>query len=176
ARAAAARVSAQLIQLLAIYHANENSLRLAIEDHDLLDFCDEAIAEIVLPPGSSSRIEVDKRGASAVGAWAFDAYQVKLVLQEAIRNALRHGRELVRFSIAAESGGGVRFSVQDDGDGFPDEVVRGEARAMNSDSSGLGLAFARLIAKHHTTPDGRQGRIELGNDAGGGGVFSLVLP
>jgi hypothetical protein len=49
---------------------------------------------------------------------------------------------------------------------------------MDSGSSGLGLRFARLIAQRHATPDGRHGRIELGNDsdANGGAVFRLFLP
>lgn len=174
ARAVAARISAQLVELLVLYRAGENSLRLAIEDHDLMDFCQEVTAEIILPPGSDARIEFDAGPAAALGAWAFDAYQVKLVLQEALRNALRHGRHRIRFAVAAEAGGGLRFSVRDDGRGFPQEVLDGEARAMDSASSGIGLVFARLIAERHATPAGRRGRIELGNDDGA--VFALVLP
>jgi signal transduction histidine kinase len=174
ARAVAARVSAQLVELLVLYRADDNSLRLAIEDHDLIDFCQEVTSEIILPPGSEARIESATDGAALLGAWAFDAYQVKLVLQEALRNALRHGRQRIRFALAAEPGGGVRFSVSDDGAGFPQAVLDGEARSMDSASSGIGLVFSRLIAERHATPQGRHGRIELSNDDGA--VFALVLP
>lgn len=174
ARAVAARIDAQLVKLLALHRADDNSLRLAIADHDLTDFCAEVTAEIILPPGSGVRIESEVDAAAMLGAWAFDAYQVKMVLQEALRNALRHGRQRVRFAVAAQPGGGLRFTVADDGPGFPQAVLDGEARAMNSGSSGIGLVFARLIAQCHATPDGRHGRIELAND--GGGVFSLILP
>lgn len=174
ARAIAARVGAQLVELLALYRAGEGSLRLAIEDHDLTDFCQEVTSEIILPPGGRACIESDVAAAAMIGAWAFDAYQVKLVLQEALRNALRHGKQRIRFGLAAPAGGGLRFSVSDDGPGFPREVLDGEARAMDSAGSGIGLVFARLIAERHATPDGAHGRIELAND--GGAVFVLVLP
>lgn len=174
ARAIAARVNAQLVKLLALYRAGEGSLRLAIEDHDLTDFCEEVTSEIVLPPGSTARVESDVAAAAVIGAWAFDAYQVKLVLQEALRNALRHGQGRIRFALAAPPGGGLRFSVSDDGQGFPQEVLNGESNAMDRSSSGIGLVFARLIAERHATPDGAHGRIELAND--NGAVFSLVLP
>lgn len=174
ARAVAARISAQLVELLTLYRAEENSLRLAIEDHDLIDFCQEVTGEIVLPPGGKTRIESELGPAAMLGAWAFDAYQVKMVLQEALRNALRHGTARIRFAVAAQPGGGLRFTVSDDGPGFPQEVLDGEPRAMDSASSGIGLVFARLIAERHATPGGRHGRIELAND--GGAVFALVLP
>lgn len=174
ARVVAARIGAQLVALLALYRASEDSLRLAIEDHDLTDFCQEVTSEIILSPGTGARIESDVAAAGAIGAWAFDAYQVKLVLQEALRNALRHGRQRVRFALAAPVGGGLRFSVSDDGPGFPQEVLNGQAPAMDGGGSGIGLAFARLIAERHTTPDGARGRIELAND--GGAVFALILP
>lgn len=174
ARAVAARVSAQLVELLALYRAGENNLRLAIEDHDLMDFCAEVTNEVILPPGSAVRIDSETSAAATIGAWAFDAYQVKLVLQEALRNAVRHGTRRVRFAVATQMGGGLRFTISDDGPGFPQEVLDGEARAMDSDSSGIGLVFARLIASRHATPGGRHGRIELSND--GGAVFALVLP
>lgn len=174
ARAVAARISAQLVELLALYRAGEGSLRLAIEDHDLLDFCAEVTEEIILSPDSNVRIDSDLSGGAAIGAWAFDAYQVKMVLQEALRNALRHGKQHIRFAVAAQNGGGLRFTVSDDGPGFPQEVLDGESRAMDSGSSGIGLVFARLIAERHATPGGRHGRIELTND--GGAVFALILP
>lgn len=174
ARAAAARISAQLVELLALYRAGENSLHLAIEDHDLAEFCEDVKAELILPPGSRDRIESDFAAAARIGAWAFDAYQVTMVLQEALRNALRNGKQRIRFAVGAEAGGGLRFTVSDDGPGFPQEVLDGTAHAMDGAGSGIGLVFARLIAERHATPDGRHGRIELGND--GGAVFALVLP
>jgi len=177
ARAAAARLDTQLVKLLALYRAGEGNLRLAIEDHDLADFCADVGTELVLPPGEDQRIVTDAGNARRLGAWAFDAYQVKLTLQDALRNALRHGAGAVNFTVSAEPGGGIRFTVSDDGSGFPPEVLSGELGAMNEAGSGLGLSFAQLIAQHHRAPDGRRGRLRLDNHPHtGGAVFSLILP
>ena len=173
AQEVAGRVSAQLVELLTLYRAEQGTLRLAIEDHYIEDLLADVMAELSPPPGSVP-VATNFSAAAEIGAWALDAYQVKFVLLDALRNALRFAASRVRFAVAAETGGGVRFTVSDDGQGFPAEVLAGGSHAMNDHSSGLGLSFARLIAERHTTPAGAHGRVELKND--GGAVFSLVLP
>lgn len=174
AKAIAGRLSAQLVELLVLYRADSNSLRLAVEDHNLEDFLAEVMADLAAPPDCSIAVERDFRAARSLGEWAFDAYLVKFILLDALRNALRHANSRVTFTLAAEPGGGLRFTVTDDGSGFPAEILTGESRPLNAESSGLGLAFARLIAARHATPSGRHGRLELEN--AGGARFSLVLP
>lgn len=173
AQEVAGRVSAQLVELLTLYRAEQGTLRLAVEDHYIDDLLTDVMAELAAPPGAVP-VATDFAAAADIGAWALDAYQVKFVLLDALRNALRFAASRVRFAVAAEPGGGVRFVVADDGPGFPDEVLAGGAHAMSGRSSGLGLSFARLIAERHTTPAGAHGRVELKND--GGAVFSLILP
>jgi signal transduction histidine kinase len=168
------RISAQLVELLAMYRAGEGTLRLAVEDHHLMDFCAETVAEVMPPAGTSGRIDIALAPDHSPEVWAFDAYQVKLVLQDALRNALRHARTRVTLDAIAETGGGLRFCVSDDGPGFPAHVLAGESGAMDGSSSGLGLRFARLIATHHATPNGRHGRVELSNQDGA--CFKLFLP
>ena len=174
AQAVATRVGAQLVELLALYRAGEGSLRLAIDDHDLAAFCEEMLEELALPAASSVRIETDLEAANRIGAWAFDAYQVKLVLLDALRNGVRHANSLVILQIGLTSTGGLRFEISDDGPGFPDDILSGSEASMDSQSSGLGLRFARLIAQHHATPKGCHGRVELENREGA--VFALTLP
>jgi signal transduction histidine kinase len=173
AHTAAMRVSAQLVELLTLYRAGNGSLRMAIADHYLDDFFAEVLNELG-PAPEGTVLAADVAAAAAIGPWAFDAYQVKFVLLDALRNALRHARSRVQLTVAAEPGGGIRFVVADDGPGFPAETLAGIARPMNEQSSGLGLVFARLIATHHATPDGRRGRLELANE--NGARLSLVLP
>lgn len=174
AQAVAGRVSAQLVELLALYRADQGTLRLAVEDQYLEDFVADVMTE--LGPAADDRVTVttDFGAAADLGSWAFDAYQVKFVLLDALRNARRHAAAHVQFSLAAETGGGLRFTVADDGPGFPAEIMGGGTAAMAEGSSGLGLSFARLIAERHATPGGRHGRIELANDSGA--RFSLILP
>lgn len=191
AMAVATTLSGQLVELLALYRAGEGSLRLAVEDHYLDDFLADLIDELNqsrpvaqdsegdATEGGDLQLTTDFRATAQIGTWAFDAYLVKFALLDALRNALRRARQRVRLSFAAAEGGGVRFEVEDDGPGYPDQVLRdGGALQMSTSSSGLGLTFARLIAARHATPAGRHGRLELSNDgmAAGGARFSLILP
>lgn len=175
AQALAARVDAQLVELLAIYRASEGHLQLAIADHDLSDFIEELRIEPLGGDKVVPSFEMDE--ARRIGVWAFDAYLVKLVLLDALRNALRHACGRVVCDVRPGEKGGIEFRVRDDGPGYPAEVLAGADTAMEADSSGLGLLFARLIASRHATPDGRHGALELSN-AGldGGACLRLCLP
>lgn len=173
ARHQAARINTQLVELLALYREERGILRLAIADHDLYDFLDDLKQEWLPPPDTA--IVLHWPDAPPIPAWAFDAYQVKLVLFDALRNALRHAHSTVSLHLSQEPGGGLRFTVADDGPGFPDDSGRLGA-TMGNGGSGLGLRFARLVASHHTTPGGKQGRLEMNNAPTGGALFSLILP
>ena len=193
AKAIATTLSGQLVELLALYRAGDGSLRLAVEDQHLEDFLADVMSELAdsranvkqtrdTPEGGEEIvIDTDFAVANAVNAWAFDAYLVKFALLDALRNALRHARQKVRFSLAQEPGGGIRFSIADDGDGYPDAILHSEhqpSKEMTAAGSGLGLSFAHLIAARHATPGGQHGRLALGNDGLGknGARFSLILP
>lgn len=188
AKTITATLNSQLVELLAMYRAGEGNLRLAVEDQHLGDFLAELMAELAAArpmdntghaaTASAITIDTDFAFAEQNAAWAFDAYLVKFVLLDALRNALRHARQRIHFSIAAEPGGGIRFSVADDGEGYPPETLRNETSStMSKKSSGLGLSFAHLIAARHATPSGHHGRLELANDGiNGGARVSLVLP
>lgn len=173
--AIAANLSTQLVELLAFYRADQGTLRLAVEDQDLTDFIDDLQLELAADPDSPIALKWDFAGAQTIGAWAFDAYLVKVALLDALRNALRHARHRVSFGVAMEPGGGIRLTVADDGPGYPAEILAGESSpTMGKGSSGLGLRFAGLIAERHCTPQGRRGRLEFANDQGA--MFSLILP
>lgn len=193
AKAIASTLSGQLVELLALYRASDGSLRMAVEDQHLEDFLADVMAELdesraivkqteENSDGSAAiAIDTDFAAAGEVDAWAFDAYLVKFALLDALRNALRHARQRVNFSFALEPGGGIRFSIADDGDGYPESILRSGNLAsteMTAGSSGLGLSFAHLIAARHATPAGQHGRLELGNDGldQRGARFSLILP
>lgn len=186
AKAVAANISGQLVELLALYRAGEGNLRMAVEDQRLEDFLADLLAELSASATmedadgtAAPSIETDFTVAKRLEVWAFDAYLVKFVLLDALRNALRHARRKILFSLAAEPGGGICFSIADDGEGYPDSILRAEGTAkMTPESSGLGLSFARVIAERHATPAGRHGRLELANDGLGarGARLSLILP
>lgn len=173
ARIDVARIAGQLTELLTLYRAQGGQLRLAIDDHDLFDFLADLAAELGPPPAGIA-IEFDAAAAARIGAWAFDAYLVKLALLDALRNALRHARTRVTLALDASPESGIRFTVGDDGPGFPAEMLAGTLVPSDGSGTGLGLAFARLIAARHRTPDGRSGALALANAPGA--CLQLSLP
>ena len=179
AQAIAGHINSQLMELLAVYRASEGKLSLAIDDRDLRDFIEELQIEPGLQQTAQPKIDIVWKldATEQIVTWAFDAYQVKLVLLDALRNALRHAQTQVSFELLAGTHGGIEFIVSDDGTGFPAEVLDGEDTAMRADSSGLGLLFARLIADRHLGPKGRRGQVALDNQGiDRGARFALHLP
>jgi signal transduction histidine kinase len=177
ARLLATRLDAQLVELLALYRASQGQLAISIADRNVGEFVEDLQREPLLTAGTRSaamRIEFDHAGALSAGTRAFDAYLVRLVLLDALRNAIRHARSVVRLTVAVPNDGGVEFRVADDGPGFPQGVLDGEDTTMQEDGSGLGLLFARLIARLHATPDGRHGSLRLENN--NGARLTLTLP
>lgn len=173
ARAAVARIAGQLTELLTLYRAQGGQLRLAIDDHDLTNFVADLVAELGPTPANIT-LTIDRKAAERIGAWAFDAFLVKLALLDALRNALRHARAQVSFAFETQPHGGICFSVSDDGPGYPELMLIGAHVQSNNASTGLGLTFARLIADRHATPSGRHGHVELANTPGA--TLRIFLP
>jgi signal transduction histidine kinase len=176
ARTNVTRIANQLTELLTLYRAQGGQLRLAIDDHDLADFIDDLVSELGPVPDGIA-LDIDRSAAATLGAWAFDAYLVKLALLDALRNALRHARTRITLSLGVPATGGICFSVADDGVGFPELILSGtvvQSGNQGSGGTGLGLTFTRLIAERHATPSGRHGRVELTNDPGAN--LKIFLP
>lgn len=172
-RCSVARVSGQLVELLTLYRAQGGQLRLAIDDHDLNDFLDDLVSELgPLPTGLV--LHVDREASSQLGAWAFDAYLVKLALLDALRNAQRHAVRDISLTLQTVPAGGICIVITDDGAGFPQDVLAGADSVRSSGGTGLGLSFARLIAERHATPAGRHGYVQLANTPGA--TLRMYLP
>lgn len=187
ATAIAAKLSSRLVELLALYRAGENCLHLSIEDHRLADFVADVMEELAESQVGERQIviETDFPATAEIGEWAFDAYLVKFALLDALRNAQRFARQRIRFSLVRQPGEGIRFRVEDDGEGYSQAILRSNEtgdmpspEAMTDAGSGLGLRFARTIAASHATPEGGRGRLELANDgfSCGGASLVMVLP
>lgn len=173
ARATTMRIAGQLAELLTLFRAQNGQLRLAIDDHDLGHFLDDVRDELGPLPADIA-LTIDAGPAATLGIWAFDAYLVKLALLDALRNAQRHARTRIALALSQPAGGGICFSVSDDGPGFPQEIIAGAAPAAGSSGTGLGLNFVRLIAARHVTPGGRQGRVTFENSPGA--TLRIFLP
>lgn len=194
-----AHLGQRLVELLSLYRASQGQLHLTIEDQPVADFLESVVLELrqtQAPQDLALAIHVDARAAAEIGAWAFDANLVRLVLVDALRNACRHARSQIRLSAQYHAAQGLALVVEDDGPGYPADYLRSHAAEVVSEPgqqlrapepnpadadslrTGLGLDFARLVATHHRAPGGRSGRLELDNSGCqvGGGCLRLWLP
>jgi signal transduction histidine kinase len=109
-----------------------------------------------------------------------DKALLRRVLSNLVQNAITHSPYPVTLTLSARrDGDGVLFTVADDGPGIPPEyhevIFRkfGQVKAPTAPrvrSSGLGLAFCKLVADAHG------GRIWVQSAEGKGSAFHLSLP
>ncbi len=105
---------------------------------------------------------------------------LKRVMSNLVQNALTHTSHAVTLSLSArKEADGVLFTVADDGPGIPPEyheVIFRKFEQVKAPtvprvrSSGLGLAFCKLVADAHG------GRIWVQSTEGRGSAFHLTLP
>jgi signal transduction histidine kinase len=106
---------------------------------------------------------------------------LKRVFSNLVQNALVHGGGAVQIRLAARNDGeGLLFTVADTGPGIPHEyheVIFRKFQQVNRSrdvprarSSGLGLAFCRVVVDAHG------GRIWLRSAEGQGTSFYVYLP
>ncbi|MFJ2540766.1 sensor histidine kinase [Pseudomonas sp. NPDC087614] len=174
-----AHLNGMLVQLLGLYKLGVNQMPVQPAYHELDDFIEAQLAahqEVFASRGIIATYEVDPL--SPLGF--FDRELVASVLGNCINNAIRYARESLLISVSDEAGQLV-LSINDDGDGYPVEMLERQADYVqginhSSGSTGLGLYFAARIAALHQR-NGVEGRTEIRNGGPlGGGIFSLYLP
>jgi K+-sensing histidine kinase KdpD len=177
ARQEGRRVNTDLIQLLALYRIGKAQYHPDMQEHALGEF----LEEIVLEEQDVARLKGLALSAAAPDDlfWYFDRELVGGVLHSIIDNACRHARGAIRLA-AAQQDDALILSVADDGPGYPQELIDPQQAhqrqlSFKSGSTGLGLYFARVVARLHQH-HGRSGCVRLDNPAPGGGRFMLVLP
>jgi signal transduction histidine kinase len=159
-----------LTELLTFYKSESGGLRPDIEAHAPADLIDELVRE----SRGISEIAIDEDCAAAPALAFYDETLVRMVLFNALHNALRFARTRIRVA-ACERDGYCVFTVRDDGAGYPESVIadHGASAPVSRGGTGLGLRLAGRIAEHHEN-GGLRGGIDLSNDSGA--VFTLRLP
>jgi signal transduction histidine kinase len=145
------------------------ALRAVVEDESPAALL-QTLAADARRRGVSVDIEVCAQGAPPF--WFLDFRLVKLALDAALDNALRHARRQVRLSAATESDG-LCLTVEDDGPGVQGAAEPGPRGAWQT---GLGTALCRAVARAHVRPGGAQGTVTLEDRPEGGARFRLWLP
>lgn len=162
--------AASLSRLLAVYKDDRGRLAPDIDARVPADLLEELAAETA----RMTPLAVDADLAAAPALGYYDEGMLRMVLQNAVHNALRHARSRLVLAARARDGE-LEFSVRDDGPGYPPAML-GVPPAMHPASregSGLGLYLAARVAALHAR-GARRGRVELAND--GGAVFRIFLP
>jgi signal transduction histidine kinase len=145
------------------------------EDVDAAELVDAALAGLrTRHPGLDAAVEAPDPGPEVTG----DAEGLRMLVDNLLENAARHGREDGRVvaTVSPRAGGGVRLTVDDDGPGIPaaerevvlERFVRG--RAARGPGSGLGLAIAAAQAQRHG------GTLRLEDSPLGGARAVVELP
>lgn len=174
----ARRANNDLVQLLTLYKFEAEKVTLNIAEHNVEDFLDDIMVEHTgLAEARGISIELD---CDPYLTGYFDEDLVRGVINNAIGNAERYSKNRIRLS-AVEKDGFLVLQVQDNGDGFPQEMLRMQdalesGQVFSRGRTRLGLFFSRQVAKAHRNA-GREGEIRLDNDCGlVGGCFSIRLP
>ena len=137
---------------------------------DLAELADAAVDSFRTRwPGFRVEVEAPEGGVALTGS----AAGLRLVLDNLLENACRHGGSRVRIEVQQANNGG-RVVVDDDGPGVPkerrDAVFDRFARAGPAGGSGLGLAIVAQQAHLH------RGRALVEDSPLGGARFVVELP
>jgi signal transduction histidine kinase len=165
--------AAQLTRLLVFYKSETGALRPDVDAHAPQDL----VAELAADASRSASIRVEQDAGAAPSLGFYDETLVRMVLANAVDNALRFARTRIAIA-AAGNDRWLEFAVSDDGEGYPPSVLADagsdDASApVSRDGTGLGLRLAARIAALHENR-GERGLVRLAND--GGAVFTLLLP
>lgn len=173
ARLLGQRVSERLMQALFLYKGEQGGITLnavdAYSPHDLVN-------ELAVQTRSlGRRLEVNViEDPEVPPIWFFDRNMLEMALINAIHNSVNYARQRIELRVRVRDGL-LAISVHDDSDGYPEHILEAvaEGRTLQSNGTGLGLRFARLIAQAHNH-DGRTGELCLYNE--NGAVFEIAVP
>jgi len=174
----ASRINSELIQLLSLYRLDHDQIRVHIEEHFVIDLLNEQLArnyELLQMKKINLMVDCDE---SLIGY--FDSDLVGGVINNILVNCARYCREKLKIT-AHQTSQGLCFNIEDDGPGYPEDMLNAStfAESRTSFANGrphLGLIFANKVAFMHTNKS-RQGSINLSNNSSlGGGCFKLFLP
>ncbi|MCP4414476.1 MAG: HAMP domain-containing histidine kinase [Gammaproteobacteria bacterium] len=171
------RVNSLLVQLLALYKAENKQLPLNINYHNVYDFLEEqALFHDHLLSSKNITISID---ADDELEWAFDEALLTLVITNIISNSIRYTNRHIHLNavIVADM---LELKVSDDGNGYPKKMIEQQNDVIlginqSTGSTGLGLYFAGQVASMHKNTI-QSGQIKLSNGENTGGVFSIRIP
>lgn len=177
------RLNDNLMQLLALYkQVGQPEYPFDVQAIPMVELAEQvaALGRVLLQSrGIAFEVEVDPDL-----IWHLDEDLIVGVVSHAVNNAVNYTRDRIRLALRQE-GDVLEIRVEDNGDGYPQALLDAGAEAMSgvssgvdfrTNSAGLGLYFAREVARMHRHR-GQHGAVRLENGGTlGGGCFILTLP
>lgn len=174
----AKRINSNLIQLLTLYKLGQKIYPFDPQSIGLDDFLQAVVAqyvELLKSHGINLQVHADP------GLyWYFDEDLISGVIGNALNNAMRYTRDRINI-IARENNGKLELRIEDNGEGYPVQILQESVDNMRSidfqgGSTGLGFYFSAMVARMHHNR-GRLGELKLENGSSlGGACFVLYLP
>jgi len=175
------RINNNLVRLLALYKVGAENFALQDDFHYIDDFLAEIGAEY-------SAVLQDKNIELIIDCpddlnCKMDRGLVYGVLDNAINNAARYTQSKIMLK-AWEKDGFLILSVQDNGAGYPEQMLKENQQQENcntdidisNSTTGLGIFFSHIVAGLHQS-NGKTGSIHMANQGDlGGSCFSIHLP
>jgi len=174
----ATRVNFNLIQLLTLYKIDRDQFSVNISHYPVAELLEENILQNK-PLLDFKDIEICTECSDDL-TWFLDSNLLSGVINNILNNAYRYASKRILIR-ADENNGWLVISVEDDGKGYPEEMLgtgvrNGGGTSFKTGSTGLGLYFSSMVAKLHKNKD-REGFISISNGgAYGGGCFTITLP
>ena len=177
------RLNDNLMQLLALYkQVGQPEYPFDVQPIPAVELAEQvaALGRVLLQSrGIAFEVEVDPDL-----IWHLDEDLIVGVVSHAVNNAVNYTRDRIRLALRQHDEV-LEIRVEDNGAGYPQALLDAGAAAMSgvasgvdfrTNSAGLGLYFAREVARMHRHR-GRHGAVRLENGGSlGGGCFILTLP
>lgn len=172
------RMNNSLMQLLTLYKIDLSQFSLAIDEHSASDILEDIVAQqsTLL---SLSNIQLITECHGDLFCYC-DSSLISNALCTLVNNAQRYCFSKILLS-AAQEDGYVVFCIEDDGKGFPENLLSSDYKQLPqvnlaNGNTGLGLFFAETIAQLHVQSDKRGFIVTDNNSQFGGARFKLYLP
>lgn len=167
ARLAVELAAGRLSTLLSAYRLERRDNPVSLLPVVVADLLEEAVLRFA-PADRIAHLQVE-RACSWPGLWVMDRELIADALVNALQNASRHARARIRVR-AEVADGFLQLSVEDDGEGFPDNQLHGEGAGRT------GLFVTRRVLSLHRHGE-RSGELILENGGTlGGALFAMRLP
>mgnify|MGYP001949390389 FL=1 len=175
----ASRLNTNLVQILSLYRAELESLPITVDESFIKDLVEDVV-------GSNTLYVKQKKIMITITidedlSWYLDGELIYLLLNDVIINAMRYGTSKIHISAKVDKSEKLVIMIEDDGHGYPQSMLDKSHEdlsdfELSQGRTGLGLFFAKLIARAHSQ-DNKEGTIALSNGGSlGGSVFEVKIP